>query len=104
MAAGAACVETACGIRLRRLDNLAGAQAPRAHSHPLGAAVDRRAHRLEVRLEPPRGHVVRVADVVARHRTLAADFTPLRHGSLPEERERPWAPGPKSHPNTSPLL
>src|SRR5450759_223947 len=89
MAAGAAWVETACGIRSGSLYDLAGTQAPSAHAQPLGSAVDRRTDRLEVRLEPPSGHVVRVADIVPRDGPLAADFTPLRHGCFPAGKRRP---------------
>ena len=38
-----------------------------------------RADRLQVRLEPPRAHVVRVADLPADDRRLPADFTTLGH-------------------------
>ena len=37
---------------------------------------------LEVRLEPPRAHVVRVAMLPADDRTFPADFTSLRHIEL----------------------
>ena len=41
-----------------------------------------RPHRLQVRLEPPRAHVVRVAVLPADDRTLPAHFTSLRHDLL----------------------
>ena len=83
MAAGAAVVETASRSvaieRLGRLDDLARLQAARADPQPLDAAVDERAHPLQVRLEPPGCHVMRVADVPSHDRTLIADFTTFCH-------------------------
>ena len=83
MAVGASGLETACFMPIRGLlgglDDLARAQAARADADALDAAVDHRADRLEIRLEPPRAHVVRVAVLPADDRTLPADFTALRH-------------------------
>src|SRR5687768_496711 len=61
------------------LDDLARAEAARADAQPLNAAVDERAHPLQVRLEPPRGHVMRVTDVPTHDGTLIADFTTFCH-------------------------
>src|SRR5688500_919260 len=94
MAAGAAGVETASRVidstdfdgcrrlstALRGLDDLARAQAARADAQPLNPAVHERAHALEVRLEPPGRHVMRVTDVPSHDRTLTADFTTFGHG------------------------
>src|SRR5688572_21951986 len=81
MAAGAADVETASRIDgLRRLDDLAGTEAARAHAQPLDTAVHERAHPLEVRLEPPGSHVMRVTDVPSDDGTFSADFATFCHG------------------------
>src|SRR5204862_794929 len=66
-------------VALRRFRHLAAAQAPRADADALNPAVDNRTHELQVRLEPPRAHVVRVAVLPADHRSLAANLTSLRH-------------------------
>src|SRR5206468_8056429 len=63
-----------------RLGYLAGPHAPRADADPLHAAADDRPNRLQVRLEPPRAHVVSVADLTAHHRALPAHFALFRHG------------------------
>ena len=76
----------------RRLDDLVGAQAPRADPNAPHAAVDHRPHHLKVGLEPARAHVMRVADLTADDRRLPANLTncfaidPLN--SLPD-RQRP---------------
>src|SRR5262249_46042814 len=62
-----------------RLDDLARAQAAGADADASDAAVDHRADALQVRFEPARGHVVRVADVAADDRPLVTDFAALRH-------------------------
>jgi hypothetical protein len=51
-----------------------------------GAATDDRADALEVRLEPPRPHVVRVAVDSAYARGLAANVTSFGHDGLPRAR------------------
>src|SRR3954449_11051998 len=97
MALGASGLETACfisdfrlqssdfrlppsgGLARSGLDDLSGAEAPRAHAHAFVAAVDDRLDRLEVRLEPARAHVVRVAMLPADNRPFSAQFTSLRH-------------------------
>src|SRR5437867_4534734 len=64
---------------LRGLGDFAASQTARADADALDATVDHRADELQVRLEPARAHVVRVAVLPADDRTLAADFTSLRH-------------------------
>src|SRR5687768_2283110 len=73
------------------LDDLAVAQAPRAHANPFGGAFDQRSHRLQVRLEPAWSHVVRVRNRSAHHRTLVADLAPLRHDLLFPRAQSAWA-------------
>ena len=67
-------VEIRPAARLGGLDDLVRAQAARADAQALDAAVDHRADALEVRLEPPRRHVVRVADIAADDRALFRRF------------------------------
>ncbi len=71
----------AASRRLARpcFDHFAGAEAARADAHAFVAAVDDRLDRLQIRLEPPRAHVVRVAVLPAHNRTLSAKFTSLGH-------------------------
>ena len=97
MAGGAEGVETACRTRLGRLDglvraqaldHLVRAQAPGADAQALDAAVDERAHLLQVGLEPARCHIVRVTDVAAHDRALSADFTAFCHLILVEAAGR----------------
>src|SRR3954466_4556036 len=78
---GFAICHLAFGIRhvLRRLDDLARAQAARADAHALDAAVDHRPDPLKVRLEPPRGGVGGVTDVPPDDRALITNFATLRH-------------------------
>src|SRR5829696_4381721 len=80
MAAGAEAVETASRMRSGGLDDLAGAQAASADAQPLDAAVHQGADALEVRLEPARCDIVRVADVPADDRPFSADFAAFCHG------------------------
>ena len=62
-----------------RFDDLAAAQAGGANAHLARSAVHARPYRPQVHVPAPLGDVVRVADVVARPRLLAADFTNLCH-------------------------
>src|SRR5258706_2000271 len=64
---------------LASLDNVVGTQAARADGNAFVAAVDDRLDRLQVRLEPSRAHVVRVAMLPADDRAFPAQFTSLRH-------------------------
>src|SRR5206468_4046605 len=57
----------------------------RADTNTLDPAVDDRAHDLEIRLEPPRAHVVRVAVLSTNHRRLSTHFTHLCHNSPTHE-------------------
>src|SRR6185436_8645843 len=77
----------ACGVEtgvfttdaLRRLDDFVRSQAARADANALDAAVDQGPHGLQVRLEPPRTDVVRVAVVTSHDRTLSANLATLSH-------------------------
>jgi hypothetical protein len=60
-------------------DDFLGSQAARADANPLVAAVDDRTDRLQIGLEPPRAHVVRMTVLPSDNRTLPAEFTSLRH-------------------------
>src|SRR5262249_11539241 len=81
MALGAPGLEMLCFIAARSggLGHLATAQAARADANPADAAVDHRLDGLQIRLEPPRAHVVRVAVLPAGGPRLSAHFTLLRH-------------------------
>src|SRR6185295_4272897 len=81
MAFGADSVETASrrGATSGGLDDLVGSEAARADAQPTDSAVDHRANPLEVRFEPPRRDVVRVADVPADDGAFSADFAALCH-------------------------
>src|SRR5512137_693986 len=65
------------------LDDLARAEAARAHPHVLRAAVHLHLHALKVRLEAAGRHVVRVADLAAHDRALVANLTAFGHGGSP---------------------
>ena len=65
------------------LDDLAGFQAARAHSHPLHLALHQPAQRHQIDQPAALRHVVRVADLVADGRTLPADITALSHAESP---------------------
>src|SRR5687768_16820260 len=67
------------GAPLRGLDHLVGAQTPCADANAPDASIDHRPHRLQVRFEPPRAHVVRVAHLPADDRTLTAYLATFRH-------------------------
>ena len=57
-----------------------GLDAGRADFHPPRATLGRLyANRLQVRIEATRGAIVRVRDIVAELRSLAADFTTFGH-------------------------
>ena len=90
------------------LDDLARAQAARADADALDAAVDHRPHRLQVRLEPARAHVVGVADaapddrpfpqisqrLAMMHFTLPTVLTSARlSGCLDKHRSIAWDQG-----------
>src|SRR5207248_1062008 len=71
----------AVNVRLR-LRNLTALQAISADAHPLGCAVHTRAHRPQINVPAAIAHVVRMRNVVAELRLLAANITNLCHGSL----------------------
>ena len=60
--------------------NFTGLDAGRADFHPARATLGRLyAYRLQVWIEATWGAIVRVRDIVAELRTLAADFTTFGH-------------------------
>lgn len=63
----------------RGLGDLARSDAPRAGLDVLWPAVHHRADAVQVGQPPPLAHIVGVGDLAAGDRTLAADFTSLRH-------------------------
>jgi hypothetical protein len=65
----------------RGFGDLAGTDAAGAHLHVLRSPIHHRAHALEIGQPPPFGYIVGVGDVAPGHRTLAADFTSLRHSN-----------------------
>ena len=75
-----------CG---RRLGDLARAQAAGADRSLLWTPSMTVAHPLQVRVEPPVGHVVGVADPVAELGSLAADVASLSHHMLLDQARRP---------------
>ena len=66
------------------LDDLAAAQAGRAHTNSPGARPHPGMNRTQIHIPAPLGHIVGVADFIAELRTAAAHFTNSRHdeGSL----------------------
>lgn len=65
-----------------RLNDTAVANTPRTHVHSAGCLAVEHADTLEVGVPPALCQVVRVADSVAVHRTLATNLTSLCHISL----------------------
>ena len=63
--------------------NLAGTEAPRANIHLARSPVNDDMHALDVRRPAALGLTVGVADQIAGHDTLVADFTILTHASSP---------------------
>ena len=63
--------------------NLAGTQAPRANIHLCRFPVNDNMHALDVRRPAALGLAVGVADQIAGHDTLVADFTVLTHANSP---------------------
>jgi len=63
--------------------NLAGAEAPRANIHLCRSPVNDNMHALDVRRPAALGLAVGVADQIAGHDTLVADFTILTHANSP---------------------
>ena len=78
MAFGADGVVTACRTS-GGLDDLAGLETARADAQAADSAVDQRPDALEVGFEPPRRHIVRVADISPDDRALSAEFAAFRH-------------------------
>ena len=63
--------------------NLAGTEAPCANVHLGRSSVDDDMHTLDVRRPAALGLAVGVADQIAGHDTLVADFTVLTHANSP---------------------
>jgi hypothetical protein len=63
--------------------NLAGTEAPRANVHLGRFTVDDDVHTLDVRRPATLGLAVGMADQIAGHDTLVADFTVLTHANSP---------------------
>jgi hypothetical protein len=62
------------------LGDFAGLDAGRADFHPARATRGRLyANRLQVRIEATWGAIIRVRDIIAELRSLAADFTTFGH-------------------------
>ena len=61
------------------LSYLVGPEATGADANALDPAIDHRPHRLKIRLEPARAHVVRVAVLPTNHRAFPTHLTSLRH-------------------------
>ena len=66
------------------LNDLSTAQAGGADAHTFVARTGLGMNRAEVDVPAPLGHVMRVTDVIARARLLAADLTYLCHSFTPE--------------------
>jgi hypothetical protein len=67
---------------LRRLDDLARFNAPRADTDPLAAAGHLGLNGTKIDIPAPLGNIVRMRDLIAELRTLAADCTNLSHDQL----------------------
>src|SRR3954469_10363008 len=78
-----------CGEPPPGLDDLAGLEAGRADIDALRRAVDDRAHALHVRVPPPLGAAVRVAEPHPEDRLLAAHVT---HGGHPGKASTHYHP------------
>ena len=65
---------------LSSFGDFAGLDAGSANLHPAGATLRHLyADRLQIRIEPSRRAIVRVRDVIAELRSLAADFATFGH-------------------------
>ncbi len=69
----------ACADAGQRADNLAAAQAASAHIQVRRTAIDQHANALNVGSVHTTGLVFSMADAIAVHQTLVADFTVLAH-------------------------
>ena len=67
----------------RSLDDFTGTNTPSTCLDVLRAAVDDGPHSLKIRKPTPPGQIVGVRNVVAGHRTLAANIASLRHDVFP---------------------
>src|SRR5947207_2304741 len=67
------------GFPLLGFDDFAAAQAGRANAHTLGGGANSCMHRAQINIPAPLAHVVGMADRIAAHRLLAANFTNLCH-------------------------
>ena len=73
---------------MRGLHDFARAQAAGAHSHPTARLPDNHLESLDVRIPEARRHVVRVADLASKRRSLAADLAGSGHLVLLLNSER----------------
>jgi hypothetical protein len=69
------------GLKLS-LDYLAGFNAPRADPNAFAAAGDLGLNGTKIDIPAPLGNIVRMRDLIAELRTLAADCTNLSHDQL----------------------
>jgi hypothetical protein len=67
---------------LTSLNYLAGLNAPSADSNPLAAAGDLGLNGTKIDIPAPLGNIVRMRNLIAELRTLAADCTNLSHDQL----------------------
>jgi len=67
------------GFPLLGLYDFAAAQAGRANAHTLGGGANFCVHRAQIDIPAPLAHIVGMADRIAAHRLLAANFTNLCH-------------------------
>jgi hypothetical protein len=67
------------GAELAGFNDFAGLNAAGADAHALVTLFGDRANRAQVHIPAAPAHVVRVADLVSKLRTFAADFTNLCH-------------------------
>jgi hypothetical protein len=70
-------------LRLDRLLDQSGPQAPRAYADPQGIAIDERPHPLQIGTEYSLGLVVGVTDIMTGLVPFATDITYKSHGKSP---------------------
>ena len=68
---------------LNRFRDQPRTQAASADTDPLVAFADDGSHCLNIRIKHAPGLVIRMADVVSRHRLFLANFTHKRHDGTP---------------------
>ena len=70
-----------------RFDHFAAAQAGRAHADTSGGGADFGVDWTQVNIPASLSHVVRVADIVSKLRTLAAKIAYMCHRTAPDKPE-----------------